>query len=652
MKKWVVDYCFYIGMRCLIAVLSRLPHRLALAIGGLSGVIVFYVTRRRRNAYADLKAAFGSEFNAKERWKIVRDHFSHLGKNAVEILRFPQLDKAFIEKNIFIDHPERFFNLVQENQGIVLLTAHFGNWELLQIVSGILEKPIHVLARKQKYPKLDQLLNRLRESHGSIAVRRGMRVRDLIRALERKDLIGVLGDQDAGKRDGLILSVLGRKTTIPTGSFELAERTGAPILPCFIARQKGAKHRIYVGEPIRFAKSKSKNLRDFTPYVQSYIRHLEQFVREYPSQWLWAVKRWKYTWTKRLLILSDGKPGHVKQSEALASYLQSIQTQYDRPGMEYRTERVEVEFRSPWSKKVFPWFAFFFIPFAQGRLGWLRFFFKTHTFQTIINASADFVISAGSSLIPLNLCLARESHGKSLVLMKPSFPFNFFRYDLAVIPHHDQGKMPKETFRTYVAPSRFDPEEQRLAVARLRMELRAPDRVGVSLFLGGSTKQYRMDLADVEKVIATLERVARDQGDYLITTSRRTPDAICRFLKQKQQMMTGCQQLVIASEDNRSDIVPGMMAVAETLIVSSDSVSMISEAVSSGKRVIVLKLGSPGPSDKHDKFQAALADQSAILIADVHNLEETMQRVRTQTCPESVIEEEKEALCRRLQEIL
>ncbi|HXV28303.1 MAG TPA: ELM1/GtrOC1 family putative glycosyltransferase, partial [bacterium] len=485
--------------------------------------------------------------------------------------------------------------------------------------------------------------------HGSVAIRRGMGIRDLLRALRRKELIGVVGDQDAGKREGVIVSFFGRKTTVPTGAFELAKRTGAPILPCFIVRRPGGRHEIFVEEPIRL---EPEGEYDFEPYVRQFIEKLERLIETFPSQWLWATKRWKHTWTKRLLILSDGKAGHVKQSQALAFQMRSVTTQYDRPGMEYPTQTVEVRFKSEWHKMIFRYVALFFIPWAQGRLAWLRLFFTPETCQAVCEASADFVISSGSALTPLNLCLARECRAKSIVLMKPSFPFNLFRYDLAVIPAHDEGLMPGEAFRTLLTPSLVDREEIEESAHKIRISLPHPERVKLALFLGGPTRRYRMELEEVERLTEILEKMSGSSGDYLVTTSRRSPEEITRFLKKSKTRLKACQMLVIASEDKRPEVVPGMMALADILIVTEDSISMISEAVSSGKKVIVLSLGTRGLPEKHQRFREILARESAVVVAELEDLEEKISRIDHYVRPQGVFQRQNEALRRRLQEIL
>lgn len=605
-------------------------------------------------AYADIKAAFGSRFDEKQRWKIVRDLYCHLGQTGMEVIRFPFLDRRFLEQKIKFHHMERFEEVVRADRGVVLLTGHFGNWELLQIISGLLGKPIHALASDQKHAGLNEMLNHVRESHGSTAIRRGIGIRALYRALKDKEPVGMVGDQDAGKMGGMILPLLGRKTTVPLGAFELARRAGVPILPCFIVRRENFQHEVFFGQAISCGEGArgKQDAQELEPYVRQYLKVLEEMISQHPEQWLWGTKRWKYSWTKRILILSDGKPGHFKQSLAVAQQMQSLKTQYGREGMEYPLRTIYVEFKSKWHRVFFAWTALILMPWMQGRLRWLTPFLKEPTAKEIRDASADFIISAGAGLTALNLCLARESRAKSIILMKPGFPFNLFRYDLALIPAHDRGNMPKETIRTLLTPNLVDPENLDRAKEKIRSTLRNPERVKLAVFLGGDTRGYKMDLAEIEKMTAALERLAFRVGDYVITTSRRTPQTICQFLKSKRNVLGGCQMLVIATEDKRPEVVGGMLASAEILIVSEDSISMISEAIATGKKVVVLTLKTNRLPEKHQRFQAILAEREAILRARPDQLEEKIIALGEGAAPLNVVEEENMILQKRLQAIL
>lgn len=636
------------SLQAFSAFLRALPLEMSLGFGRFVGNIAFYFYSRRRVAYADMKAALGAQYSEKERWSLVRRNFAHWGQMMVEVLRFPKLDKDTIEQTMKVHYLDGYFDVFKEKKGGIFLTAHFGNWEMMQVLPPrIFNEPLHVLARGQKFPKLNAFLNSLRESLGTVVTTRGMEIRNLLHSLRRGEWVGLLGDQDAGKTSGMILPLLGRKTTVPTGPFEFAGRTGTSVIPVFVARQQGPYHEIYVGKPV---KCRPDSQEDIEAGARYYISLLERFVKKYPEQWLWETKRWKYSWTKRLLILSDGKPGHVKQSQSIAEQISAIKTQYGRPGMEYPQQVLPVAFKSGFHRAIFPWFCAFFIPFAQGRLRFLSFFFESETAKDIEEASADFIISAGSSLVPLNLCIAKDCRAKSLVLMRPSFPFNLYKYDLSVVPAHDLGGVPQEAFRMLLTPSTVEPEAMERDAAILKKQLRDPSRVRYSVFLGGDTRRFKMKHEDIRTIFETLERLSAD-GDYLVTTSRRTSDAVVRYLEKEIRPARSCQLLVDAKRDTRREVVGGMMFWAEILIVTEDSISMISEALRSGKRVIVLCFDGKGLPSKHRRFREILARESAIVTASPQDLEEKIKNLKNQPAV-SVLQTEAEALKKRLQAIL
>lgn len=633
------------------AFLRVLPFKTALALGRFLGRLVFYLSPRRKVAYSDLKAAFGGKYSERERWRIVRKHYRNHGQMFVEILLLPRLDRNKIDERVDVPRLQHFLDIVAENRGVVLITGHFGNWELLQTVSGILGKPVNVLARNQKFPKLDNYLNELREVHGSVAIKRGMGIRELLKSLKRSELIGVLGDQDAKRDQGLIMRFLGRKTTVPTGAFELASRTNSPVLPCFIYRTDKEKHQIHVDEPIECGEVKEGSEDVLREKVQTYLDVLEKMIAEHPEEWLWETKRWKFSWTKRILVLSDRKPGHEKQSEAVAAQFKKLETQYGRAGMEYPTQKIYADFKSEAHKRLFAWISWMMIPWSHGNLGWLRFFFRKEVYKELLNVSADFIISAGSSMVGLNLCLAKDARAKSIVLMKPSFPFNLFQYDLVIVPMHDKGRIPKREFRTLLTPNQMTPEMMTSDLKAFEGDLKNPKAIRMAVFLGGSTKHFVMDHTVVEKIFSTLKKEAQSVGDYVVTTSRRTPENITQFLKKRLNEDPACQMLVVASEDSRSEIVGGMMALADILIVTEDSVSMVSEAVSSGKKVVVINLDSKALPEKHKRFMGLLNERKHIYYTKPEGLLEAIRKVQEMKKLD-IFEQESKAMQEQLQEIL
>ena len=646
----LLDRIGYLAARALIFLFERLPFSIGLRIGDLAGRAVFWVSSKRRIAYINLKNALGDQLTPAERWKTVRDHFGSMGQSAVEVMSFKQMKQKHHGLDIKIHDLDRYEALLGSGRGGVLITAHFGNWELLQVWSGLRGTPIHVLAREQKYPKLNGLINELRESQGSVSISRGAGIRGLIRALRGKKMIGVLGDQSAGKTEGILLPFFGRRTSVPIGAFQLAQRTDALVMPFFIVRTGKAKHEVYSGEALQDDPSLPPQERvEFQ--ARQYLKILEDFIRRFPDQWLWENKRWKYCWDRKIVILSDGKAGHFKQSEAVAEMLSEFKEFHGRPGLKFETERIHVEYRSPFHRAALFCLAFLMNPWIQGRLHWLSFFVTPETQKAIEKATADYILAAGSGLAPVQRLLARETGAKKIVIMNPPFPYSLMPYDLAIVPAHDGGKTPKRTLRCVIMPSGYKTHDRADDAKELQKKMGEGSRPRIAVFLGGATRDYDFTVSDMEKLCSTLKRVAPHTGDFMITTSRRTTAHVERFLKSNLARQPGCRLLVIANEDPSPFVAGGMMELADLLIVTEDSLAMISEAVGTGKRVIVLSLGEGDLPEKHYRFHQILSQRGLVTLSGLADLERNIMTLFKQPAF-PVLQRERNALVERLGSLL
>ena len=642
----LLDRAAYVAARMLIFIFERIPFAMGLRIGDVLGRAVFYVSKKRRVAYINMKAALGEQLTAAARWKAVRDHFGFMGQIVVEVMSFKKMSRKSHDLDIKVDGIERYDALLLSGHGGVLITAHFGNWELLQLWSGLRGTPIYVLTREQKYPRLNGLINELRESHGSVMISRGAGIRGLIRALREKKMIGVLGDQSAGKSEGMILPFFGRRTTVPTGAFELAHRTDALIMPFFIVRIGGRKHEVYSAEVLKDDPSLAPKARvEFQ--ARQYLKTLEAFIRRFPNQWLWENKRWKFCWDRKIVVLSDGKAGHFKQSEVVAGMLSEFKEFHGRSGLKFETEQISVSYRSSFHRGALFCLAFLMKPWIQGRLHWLAPFLTPETQRAIERANADYIVAAGSSLAPIQMLLGQETGAKKIVIMNPPFPYSLTHYDLAIVPAHDSGRVPKRTLRSVIMPSGYKSHDRGPDVRELQARLGEGIRPKIAIFLGGATRDYDLTVTDMEKLCAALKRVCSKAGDFMLTTSRRTSAPAERFLKSHLGEQPACKFLVIANEENPPYAAGGMMGLADLLIVSEDSLAMISEAVGTGKRVIVLSLGEGQLPEKHYRFHQILSHRGLVTVSGIADLEKNIKELlRSPAAP--VLQREKDVLIERL----
>ena len=281
--------------------------------------------------------------------------FQNMGRMFMEVAAIPAIDRAYVDRYVRIapGSQERLDRELAKGKGVLFLTGHFGNWELIPVTGALYGYPTLVLAREQGWPKLNRMLTEYRESKGCRVVTKGFPVRDLIQGLKEGRIVGIVADQDGGK-NGVLSPFFGRLASTAPGMIALALSTGAPVLPVFMVRTRGAEHSLIVEEPLEIPQGVTEQRRIQAGF-DAYVKVVEKYIRRYPAQWLWLHRRWKTCPQKHILIFDDGKAGHFSQTRALAQRLQAAWKQRmaedrrldGRPEPLGTFEKAEVAFRHP-----------------------------------------------------------------------------------------------------------------------------------------------------------------------------------------------------------------------------------------------------------------------------------------------------------------
>ncbi|MBN1353499.1 MAG: mitochondrial fission ELM1 family protein, partial [Candidatus Omnitrophica bacterium] len=571
----LIDFICAIIVRVLNIVFHYIPIGFTLWLGRRLGVIAYFVnTDRRIIGYSNLRAAFCEKKTPRELRCLLKAVYMNLSQTFFEILSLTKLSKKYIDKYIEVVNFEERQWLNNYPKGIILLTAHFGNWELSAAVSAIKGFPLVVLAREQSMKRMNELLNRIRESNGLQIVRKGITTKLIVKALHQGKIIGMVGDQNAGKT-GVFINFMGRPASTAPGSARIAAKTGAYILPAFIVRQKGPYHRVTLEEPMKIEKTE-----DITPYLVRYNKLLENYVREHPEQWLWLHKRWKATPLRKVTVLNDGKAGHLNQSLALCKLLKKYREDSGYAPQDTEVEVVDIKFKSRLRKSLLDIFSLFSGNWCQGCMKCLKFCLREESYNTLFRRYSDINVSCGSGVTAVNRFFSIENNSKSACIMKPSV-LGLGKFDMVVLPQHD-GVSAKEGKRivTDVVPNLIDEKYMKDSAASILAAAGVEKGRRIGVLLGGNNSSFTLTVRAAEELLDKVLRAAENlDAEILFTTSRRTPPDVERFIKDRLRQEKRCRLLVIANENNTPHTVAGIMGLSGVIIVSCDSVSMISEAV-------------------------------------------------------------------------
>ncbi len=613
----MIDYIASILTRGLNIIFHFIPIKADLWMGRSIGRIAFAFNKKRRLiAYANLKAAFAKEKSPKELRAITKDVYVNLVQTFSEIASLTKVSKDYVNRYVEVVNMERIENAAKSGRGTMLLTAHFGDWELSSLVSALRGFPITVLAREQKMKRLNELLNRLRESKGCKVVRKGMSTKNILRELYRKNMVGILSDQDAGK-NGTFVNFFGRPTSAHIGPFKIAKHTDSIILPNFIVRTDGPFHKLYLEEYIDVRRSDGSE-RALIDGLQRYMALLEKYIRKYPAQWLWLHKRWKSTPKRTVLVLNDGKAGHLNQSLAVARQIQRARATQNYGAGDTDIVVVDVKYKSKFFRALLFFASIFASWRCHGRMRFMKICLDNDSYEKLMKRYAEFIVSCGSSLAPVNIFMSKENNAKNVVVMDPAIPFSLNKFNFIIAPKHDKIKNGKNIITTTLAPNLVDIKTMEEAGERLKKSANITKNNVVGLLIGGDNPEFALTSELLKKILGeTLKACGSSDAELLVTTSRRTSRIQESLLKETLKDDPRCKLLVIANENNPEGTLAGILALSKVVAVSGESISMVSEAVSSGKKTIVFMLDNKksGIKPKHERALESLVRDGYISIA-------------------------------------
>lgn len=261
--------------------------------GSIIGRLFYYVIPiRKKTVVKNLTIAF-PEMTREEILSLAKANYISIAKTFVEIMVIRSLSPDEILHLYKIENPEILERHAKESKALICMTAHFGNWELGAISTGIyFKKGISVLVKPQSNPYTTEWMTSVRSFYGNKEIYTGVSVRELVKALKNKEVIGIVGDQ-RGPDDGMRINFFGQKTAAYSGTSFLAHKYDVPLLIMFFVRRPDGKFLVKVKEVEK--ENYSGNTEEASQKItQCYFSFLEECIKEFPDQWFWMHKIWKY----------------------------------------------------------------------------------------------------------------------------------------------------------------------------------------------------------------------------------------------------------------------------------------------------------------------------------------------------------------------
>lgn len=285
------NYILYrIGQFIALNLPLKIAYRVAVFF---SDVHYIFADKDRFLVLENLKAIFPQK-PVKELKEIRLQMTRNFAKYLVDFFRFENIDEEYVRKNIKIENQHYIDESLARKKGVIVLSAHIGNWELGGVTVALLGYPIAVVALSHKYKKVNDFFVRQRESKGVGVIPFERAVKQCLSALSENKLLGLVGDRDFTQR-GVIVDFFGKPTLLPMGPAGFALKTGAAILPAFMVRNHDDSFTLRLEKPIIYKSSRkngSKN-NNLHEVICGYKIILEDYIRKYPDQWYMFRQFWQ-----------------------------------------------------------------------------------------------------------------------------------------------------------------------------------------------------------------------------------------------------------------------------------------------------------------------------------------------------------------------
>ncbi len=259
----------------------------------LLAFVFFYILPiRKKTTIENITKAF-PEFDKKNIKKIAFGSYKSFSKALIEILYLPWMSTNDIINCIQLKGLNLVKEKFEEKKGLILLSAHFGNWEYMALSVALqMGIPLSVVVKSQRNEYVTTWLNNVRKKWGNKIVPLGISIRQVYKELKEKNVVAMVADQ-RGPSDGVRVNFFGRKASVYSGPAILALKTNAPIFYGISVRQPDNSYKS------EFHEIELNNLPDnddekIVEVNQRLTDYLEKYIRQYPEQWLWMHKRWKY----------------------------------------------------------------------------------------------------------------------------------------------------------------------------------------------------------------------------------------------------------------------------------------------------------------------------------------------------------------------
>jgi Kdo2-lipid IVA lauroyltransferase/acyltransferase len=300
-KYWFLDYSGNLLLAFSVLIFRFLPPKTLVFIARISGTTAYYLIKKYRNrVLSNLFLAFDGEKDPEERTKLAEEVFFNFTLTPLETIYTAAVPFGQFIKGIEITGREYLDAALAKGKGVIALGSHLGAFTILGMRLAMEGYPFNIIINMENLPKIWKRLECYQQRLGQKAFPRkpvAASIKKSLNCLRRNEILYLIADQRQSI-GGLPVPFFGRPAYTPLGPAIFSLRTGAPILPMFIVREKGTPRTLVIGGPIEIERTFDEK-KDTELLTTKFTRAVEDSIRQYPSQWPWLNRRWNIPRRKR-----------------------------------------------------------------------------------------------------------------------------------------------------------------------------------------------------------------------------------------------------------------------------------------------------------------------------------------------------------------
>lgn len=572
-KRKIIFSCLLILRKILLI----LPLPLNYVIGRLLGLLFYFNSKTRTNALVNIKLCF-PEKNFSWIKRVAQASFNNLGLSIVETLISPRL-KDNIE--ISCDH--------LPSKEVILVGIHQGSWEIYNYYFAK-KVPFCVLIKQQKVTVFSDFINYIRKLE-NMHITSSMKT--FINYIKAGYAVGMVVDHGL-KKGATFLNFFNHYVPTPQGAVMLAKKFNLPLYPCFGYRVKKFKHRVIVHNPL-FVEERN-------PYdiLQELNNIYERDLKNFPFNYLWHYKRFKRRKDIDVVFFDDNKIGHRKQGQSLLALIRQLNPYA-------RLETVKINYKGKYARLVCEVLS---LLAPKDCFSWQKFFklFLTRdSYEKITKIRADISINVGSYLAPLNVLFSLTQKTKAISILRPNTSYR--KFSLIILPEHDRIEADNIV---KIKGAFFEPSDISSKIKAVKEFFHIKESKKISLFVGGPLLDREEYFSSLKVFVEKLKRfILNDNFSLLLSTSRRTPPEIDDYLHKTFSNFPLLEAACFPNKKNYDFVFEGFTGLSDIVLVTADSISMISEILT--LRKVCLPVVLEKLEGKHKLFLQSLSSDIDII---------------------------------------